>query len=176
MARVSNPNPNPDRSAVMLFSDVFDALVESMHASLPAAGFDDIRPSHSVGVLRTIDVDGTRPGELARRAGVTPQAMAEFVRYLESRGYVERVPDPTDGRARLVRLTTRGHEASRAAHVAFDAIETDWKRRLGERRYNQLKEILADLRAPRAVPSARRPRAARSPAPSRARTRSPKSR
>jgi len=174
MARVSNPNP--DRSAVMLFSDVFDALVESMHASLPAAGFDDIRPSHSVGVLRTIDVDGTRPGELARRAGVTPQAMAEFVRYLESRGYVERVPDPTDGRARLVRLTTRGHEASRAAHVAFDAIETDWKRRLGERRYNQLKEILADLRAPRAVPSARRPRAARSPAPSRARTRSPKSR
>jgi len=176
MARVSNPNPNPDRSAVMLFSDVFDALVESMHASLPAAGFDDIRPSHSVGVLRTIDVDGTRPGELARRAGVTPQAMAEFVRYLESRGYVERVPDPTDGRARLVRLTTRGHEASRAAHVAFDAIETDWKRRLGERRYNQLKEILADLRAPRAVPSARRPRAARSPAPSRARTRSSKSR
>lgn len=174
MARVSNTPV--DRSAVMLFSDVFDALVHSMHESLPAAGFDDIRPSHSVGVLRTLDPEGTRPGELARRAGVTPQAMAEFVRYLEARGYVERVPDPTDGRARIVRLTTRGHEAAKAAHVAFDAIEADWKHRLGDQRYRQLKEMLAELRAPRAVRSVRRPRAAKAQAPSRARTRSPRSR
>jgi DNA-binding MarR family transcriptional regulator len=160
----------------MLFSDVFDALVQSMHESLPAAGFDDIRPSHSVGVLRTLDPQGTRPGELARRAGVTPQAMAEFVRYLEERGYVERVPDPTDGRARIVRLTARGHEAAKAAHVAFDAIETDWQRRLGEQRYRQLKTILAELRGPKGDQSVRRPRAAKAPAPSRARTRSPKSR
>jgi DNA-binding MarR family transcriptional regulator len=173
MARLSKPPA--DRSAVMLFSDVFDALVEAMHDSLPAAGFDDIRPSHSVGVLRTVDPQGTRPGELARRAGVTPQAMAEFVRYLEERGYVERVPDATDGRARLVRLTSRGHEAAKAAHVAFDAIESDWKRRLGERRYRELKQMLAELRAPRAVRSVRRPRAAKAPTPSRARTRSPRS-
>lgn len=146
MARLSNSNA--DRSAVMLFSDVFDALVAEMHDGLPAQGFDDIRPSHSVSVLRTVDPEGTRPGELARRAGVTPQAMAEFVRHLEARGYVERVPDPTDGRARLVRLTARGREASAAAHVVFTAIEDRWKRTLGARRYTQLKEMLGELKAP----------------------------
>jgi len=144
MARLSNTNS--DRSAVMLFSDVFDALVAEMHEGLPSQGFDDIRPSHSVGVLRTIDPDGTRPGELARRAGVTPQAMAEFVRYLEGRGYVERVPDPDDGRARLVRLTPKGRKAAEAAHVVFDGIEERWKRTLGAQRYKQLKEMLTDLR------------------------------
>jgi DNA-binding MarR family transcriptional regulator len=142
MARLSNTS---SRSAVMLFSDVFDALVAEMHDGLPSEGFDDIRPSHSVGVLRTIDPEGTRPGELARRAGVTPQAMAEFVRYLESRGYVERVPDPTDGRARLVRLTPRGRQAAAAAHVVFSRIEDRWKRTLGAQRYKQLKEMLAEL-------------------------------
>ena len=143
MARLSNTN---ERSAVMLFSDVFDALVVEMHDGLPSQGFDDIRPSHSVGVFRTIDPDGTRPGELARRAGVTPQAMAEFVRYLESRGYVERTADPTDGRARLVHLTPRGREAAAAAHVVFARIEDRWKRTLGAERYKQLKEMLAELR------------------------------
>ena len=144
MPRVSNPKA--DRSAVMLFSDVFDALVAEMHDGLPAQGFDDIRPSHSVGVLRTIDADGTRPGELARRAGVTPEAMAEFVRYLEGRGYVERVPDPSDGRARLVRLTAKGRKAAEAAHIVFDEIEERWKRTLGAQRYKQLQEMLAELR------------------------------
>ena len=134
-----------DRSAVMLFSDVFDSFVAEMHAALPDAGFDDIRPSHSVGVFRTVDSEGTRPGELARRAGVTPQAMAEFVRYLEQRGYVERIPDPTDGRARLVRLTPRGCEAAAAAHVAFDAIEARWKRTLGAKRFAELKRMLFEL-------------------------------
>ncbi len=142
MRTASSPS---DRSAVMLFSDVFDALVDTMHDALPAQGFDDIRPSHSVAVLRTIDAEGNRPSELARRAGVTPQAMAEFVRYLEQRGYVERVPDPTDGRARLVRLTPRGREAAAAAHVAFAEIEDGWRRTLGARRYAELKRMLADL-------------------------------
>jgi DNA-binding MarR family transcriptional regulator len=130
----------------MLFSDVFDALVAEMHDGLPAEGFEDIRPSHSVGVFRTVDPGGTRPGELARRAGVTPQAMAEFVRYLEGRGYVERIPDPSDGRARLVRLTAKGREAAVAAHTVMDGIEERWKRTLGAKRFAELKQMLSELR------------------------------
>lgn len=129
----------------MLLSDVFDAVVESMHAALPAAGYADIRPSHSLGVFRVIDPEGTRPGELARRAGVTPQAMAEFIRYLEERGYVERLPDPDDGRARIVKLTPRGRDASRAAREAFAALEAAWETKLGPRRVNQLRQALDDL-------------------------------
>jgi DNA-binding MarR family transcriptional regulator len=72
--------------------------------------------------------------------------MAEFVRYLEGRGYVERVPDPTDGRARLVRLTPRGRDAALAAHAVFTGVEERWKRTLGAQRYKQLKQMLAELR------------------------------
>ena len=72
--------------------------------------------------------------------------MAEFVRYLEERGYVERVPDPSDGRARLVRLTPKGCEAAVVAHGVMDGIEARWKRTLGARRYAELKEILSELR------------------------------
>jgi DNA-binding MarR family transcriptional regulator len=129
----------------MLLSDVFDQLVEAMHSALPAAGFDDIRAAHSLGVFRVIDPEGTRPTELARRAGVTPQATAEFVRYLEERGYVERVPDPTDGRARLVKLTPKGKRAAAAARDAFAAIESRWQEQLGERRLNQMLDELAGL-------------------------------
>jgi len=147
---MSNPN-GENRSGerpqplAMLLSDVFDSLVIAMHEALPSAGFDDIRPAHSVGVFRVIDPAGTRPGELARRAGVTPQAMAEFVRYLEQRGYVKRVSDPSDGRARIVQLTPRGKKASAAARAAFAAIEARWESQLGARRLGQLREMLDEL-------------------------------
>ena len=42
---------------------------------------------------------------LAERAAITKQSMAELVAHLERHGYVERVPDPTDRRAKLVRST-----------------------------------------------------------------------
>lgn len=129
----------------MLLSDLFDQLVAQMHHALPAAGFGDIRPAHSLGVFRVIDPDGTRPTELARRAGVTPQATAEFVRYLEQRGYVERTPDPADGRARLVVLTPRGQQAAAAAREAFAEIEARWRDHIGNHRLAELTGMLEEL-------------------------------
>jgi DNA-binding MarR family transcriptional regulator len=129
----------------MQVSAVFDALVQALHTALPAAGFPDIRPAHSINLFRVIDADGTRPTELARRAGVTPQAMAEFVRYLEHRGYVERVADPSDGRGRIVRLTARGQDASAVAARVFTDLERIWEEQLGERRMTQLRAMLSEL-------------------------------
>jgi DNA-binding MarR family transcriptional regulator len=129
----------------MNISAVFDTLVEALHTALPAAGFPDIRPAHSINLFRVIDAGGTRPTELARRAGVTPQAMAEIIRYLEGHGYAERVPDPTDGRARIVKLTPRGHEASAVAGQVFTGLEAKWEETLGEHRMTQLRTMLAEL-------------------------------
>lgn len=129
----------------MNISVLFGTLVDALHAALPAAGFPDIRPAHSINLFRVIDPGGTRPTELARRAGVTPQAMAEFVRYLEPRGYVERVPDPSDGRGRIVRLTPRGREASAVAGQVFTDLETRWEDHLGQRAMAQLRQMLAEL-------------------------------
>ena len=57
---------------------------------------------------------------------MTHQSMGELVRTLEARGYVERVADPHDGRARLVRLTAKGRQMVRTALAEIAAIEQDW--------------------------------------------------
>jgi DNA-binding MarR family transcriptional regulator len=124
---------------------LFDALVQALHAALPEAGFGDIRPAHSINLFRVIDDEGTRPTELARRADVTPQAMAEIVRYLEGRGYAERLPDPGDGRARIVRLTPRGREAAAVAGRVFTDLEAKWEEHLGGLQMAQLRAMVGEL-------------------------------
>jgi DNA-binding MarR family transcriptional regulator len=71
--------------------------------------------------------------------------MAEFVGYLEGHGYLIRLPDPNDGRGRIVKLTPRGRRAADAAFEAFAEIEADWTKRLGERRMKQLIAMLTEL-------------------------------
>jgi DNA-binding MarR family transcriptional regulator len=151
---VSSPGSRPGAvpPLAMHISELFDALTAALHAALPAAGFPDIRPAHSINLFRVIDPAGTRPGELARRAGITPQAMAEIVRYLEARGYAERVPDPADGRARIVRLTPRGRRASAVAADVFTGLEARWEQHLGQRRMAQLRQMLGELAGLRAAP------------------------
>jgi DNA-binding MarR family transcriptional regulator len=129
----------------MHISALFDALVNALHVALPAAGFPDIRPTHSINLFRVIDPEGTRPGELARRAGITPQATAEIVRYLEARSYAERIPDAADGRARIVRLTPRGREAAAIAGRVFTDLEASWEDHLGSHAMAQLRHLLAEL-------------------------------
>ena len=72
-----------------------------------------------------IDAHGTRASQLAIRAHMTKQAMGELVAYLTSRGYLETIPDPSDGRARLVRPTARGWRAVDAG-VGVIATFDDW--------------------------------------------------
>jgi DNA-binding MarR family transcriptional regulator len=135
----------PRASLAIGIGALFDALVRALHEALPAAGFPDIRPAHSVNVFRVIDPTGNRPTELARRAGVTPQAMAELVRFLEQRGYVERFSDPSDGRGRIVTLTDLGREASAVARRVFTDMERSWEETLGARRMAQLRVMLNEL-------------------------------
>ena len=71
--------------------------------------------------------------------------MAELVAHLERHGYVERVPDPGDGRAKLVRATARGSEVYAIARDVVAEIEADWTRQLGEAKMRQLHELLAEL-------------------------------
>jgi DNA-binding MarR family transcriptional regulator len=71
-----------------------------------------------------LDATGARPSTLAQRAGITKQAISQLARELEARGYVEQVPDSTDTRAKIVRLTKRGlalHAA--AAEVRLELVQ-----------------------------------------------------
>jgi DNA-binding MarR family transcriptional regulator len=83
--------------------------------------------------------------ELARRAQITKQSMAELVAHLERHGYVERVPDPKDRRARLVKATAKGREVYAIARVVIADLERDWTARLGEPKMRRLRALLEEL-------------------------------
>ena len=95
-----------------------------------AAGFDDIRESW-IQLLRHSEPDGVRSSVLAERLGVTRQAAGQLVNELESHGYLERLPDPTDGRAKLVRMTDRGLAAWATGLEALAALQRDLADELG---------------------------------------------
>jgi MarR family len=80
------------------------------------------------------------------RAGIDYQAVRGLVDQLERAGYVERVPDPSDARSRLVRITERGRQTLPLAATVVSDVETEWTEHLGKRRMGQLREILARLR------------------------------
>src|SRR5690242_13866384 len=78
------------------------------------AGFDDVTSAHAV-VMPFVPPEGANIGELARRAKVRRQTMAQSVERLVATGYVERTPDPQDARATIVRLGPRGNALRQAA-------------------------------------------------------------
>ena len=83
---------------------------------------------------------------LAEQARVTKQSAAFLVEQLEVAGYVERAPDPTDGRARLVRLTTRARRVAEVADAEVQRVLAEWADHVGEERLRQVHETLRDLR------------------------------
>lgn len=97
----------------------FNALVLQR---LAERGHAAVRPVHSA-VFQYLDDTGTTVSVLAERAQVTKQAMAELVAHLEAHGYVTRVPDPADRRAKLVLPTERGNEVVRIAQDLVPEIE-----------------------------------------------------
>lgn len=76
---------------------------------------------------------------------MSPQAMGELVDELEQLGYVVRQPDPTDRRAKLIVLTTKGHACIAAGIATIEGIEQRLTDRLGERGHRQLRSLLNKL-------------------------------
>jgi DNA-binding MarR family transcriptional regulator len=138
---------------IRLLSVAFDEFSSEVYKRVAAAGFDDIRPGHGC-VFGNIDPGGSRLTDLAFRANMTKQSVGEVTTDLERRGYVERVPDPEDGRAKIIRLTPRGHEAQAVGRRLIDEAEREWAERFGEERIAALREALEAVTAERlaAVP------------------------
>jgi DNA-binding MarR family transcriptional regulator len=124
----------------------YRALESRVFAALAAAGYDDFTPAQAR-VFQRIDPDGTRLTALAERAQVTKQTAGFLVDQLERAGYVERVPDPADARARLVRVAPRGTKAIADTVGVIAEIEAEWEAHLGTRRWKQLRAALDDLGA-----------------------------
>jgi DNA-binding MarR family transcriptional regulator len=130
----------------ILLREPFRAGTERLHRRFAERGHPDIRPPHG-NVMQFLDDGGTRVSVLAERAQMTKQSMAELVVHLERLGYVERVPDPSDRRAKLVRATPRGKQLYAIARDVVAEIEVEWTRSLGKNKLRHLRELLEELNA-----------------------------
>ena len=133
----------PENLAILL-REPFRIGSEQLAQRLAERGHGQVRAAHG-NVLQYLDDRGTRASVLARRAQMTKQSMAELVAHLERHGYVERVPDPDDGRAKLVRATRRGGEVYAIAREFVADLEARWTARLGEEKMRRLRELLVEL-------------------------------
>jgi DNA-binding MarR family transcriptional regulator len=121
-----------------------EAALRQALAGLEAGGFGDVRPAHFT-VFQHLPPEGMRLTALADAALMTKQSMGYLVDDLEALGYVERVSDPADRRAKLVRLTSRGRQVDDTVRAVIHEIEADWSTGLGEENYQQLLHLLRAL-------------------------------
>src|SRR3954447_1581565 len=128
-----------------LLNECKERAVEELHRRLADEGHGDIRPGHGC-VFRFIDPEqGSRLTDLAERSGLTKQAVGEVVADLEELGYLERAPDPSDGRAKIVRLTDRGIAGVQTAERLFADIERRWGEQVGARNMASLRQTLESV-------------------------------
>ncbi|MFG1911783.1 MarR family transcriptional regulator [Kribbella sp. NPDC048928] len=106
--------------------------------------FPGLRVSH-YRLLEMIPPDGARITDLAEVAVMTKQGLGQHVDYLQRLGYVESDRLRTDRRVRLVRRTVRGDEAAAYSRKAIERVEALWSTRLGQERYQALRETLREL-------------------------------
>lgn len=123
----------------------YRAMENRVIEALRERGFHDITTAQ-MKVAARIGRTGTRLTELADQAQVTKQTAGFLVDQLEKAGFVERVPDPEDGRARLVCIAERGWQGVAIAEAAAAELEAEWTRHLGEQHMAQLRQTLTKLR------------------------------
>lgn len=116
-------------------------VLEALHES----GFEDMSAAQAR-VFERIGAQGTRLTDLAEQAQVTKQTAGSLVDQLEQGGYVERRPDPSDARARLICIAERGLAAVQVAAGVVAQVEEEWTQHLGERDTRHLRRILTRLR------------------------------
>ena len=122
-------------SAFRVFSN--DAM-----QAVRSGGFPAVAEVHMT-LLRNLDLNGTRPTEIAARARMTKQAMADLVAKTELLGWVARVPDPEDGRARTVVFTGTGLRLFEQTRIGVERAERRLAMVIGDPFLAEMKRRLA---------------------------------
>ena len=137
-------NLSPRPLTGLLLRLVHQHWAQDIDAALREAGFGDIRPG-AANVFPFMSPEGITVSELAERAGVRKQTMAQAVDQLERTGYVERRPNPNDRRSRLVFLTDRGAKVPPVTHAAAAGVEERWAQLTSREELEALRESLSRL-------------------------------
>jgi DNA-binding MarR family transcriptional regulator len=142
---VADQNQADELNTGLLLYIPYRAMESRVFKALAAAGYDDFTPAQAR-VFQRIAPGGSRLTDLADQASITKQSAGFIVDQLERAGYVERRPDPSDARARLIRITERGRSTLPLAARVVAEVEAEWTEHLGSRRMSQLRDILVRLR------------------------------
>jgi DNA-binding MarR family transcriptional regulator len=120
---------------------VWQWVRDQLYSGVIAAGFDDLNPAH-VGLWRYPGLEGVRPSQLADWVGITKQSVNDLIGHLEGHGYLVRVPDSADGRARVIRLTPKGRRLEQTIYAAAGDAQLRIAEILGPPRFAQLHSSL----------------------------------
>lgn len=137
-------------NTVVLLRDAYRTLNDLAIARLAETGHGEVRPAHG-NVFQHLDSTGSTVSQLAARAQMTKQAMAELVRHLENHGYVVREPNPADARSKLVIPTGRGKEVVAIVQRLVPTIEERIEKLVGSRRATALRadlEVIIEAYSP----------------------------
>lgn len=134
------------RTVPALVQSLARAGAERLRADFVANEMTGLRPLHAQ-LLVPLVGGGRHASELATQLGVSRQAVAQVVTTLQRDGYLTRIADPGDARTKLICLTPRGRAALRVMRACAQAVEEEWRQRLGDQRLADLRETLLMLSA-----------------------------
>src|SRR4051812_36403992 len=119
-------------------------MVRASNSHAHKLGHKDLRPAHAR-LMVFLGWDGSRITDIARAQDVSKNAVGQLVSELEDLGYVERVPDPADGRAKIVRYTRKGRALIADAADIAEQLDAEVEAIIGARRLEELRSTLADI-------------------------------
>ncbi len=136
-----HPNEEPRPYVGAMLGAVWQWVREQLYAGVVAAGYDDLNAAH-VGLWRYPGLEGLRPSQLADRRGITKQSVNDLLGHLEQHGYLLRVPDSADGRARVIQLTSKGWRLQKTIYAEAGAAQLRIAEILGPQRFARLHSSL----------------------------------
>ena len=119
-------------------------MVRASNDRARALGHKDLRPAHAR-LMVFLGWEGSRITDIARAQDVTKNAVGQLVTELEDLGYVERVADPVDGRAKIVRYTRQGRALIADAATIAEQLNAEIEAIIGAQRLAELRSTLADI-------------------------------
>ena len=130
--RTSEDLQRPDfEPLIALVTKASRAMQADMVVQSHARGYPEIQPSHNA-VFGTLPPEGARAADMAQRFGITRQSMGEIVRDMSDLGLVETVPDPSDGRAKIVRFTEYGGDCAQSGYDYILELDQTCRARFGD--------------------------------------------
>ena len=137
-------NKLPFTPTARILLDAFRAFENELAHMLDSKGFADVTTGN-FNILRHLNPEGMRLSALARDAQISKQAIGKMIGELENKGYVELNPDETDGRAKYVHLTAKGHKLIDEAITIVAKMEDSYQTLLGKKDYNKLRKSVSQI-------------------------------